>query len=138
MASCIVRSTACSRASGEPSRRAACCALPGQGWLVRTRSWTALGPLTDPRGGRAPAEPVDFISYPYEWTFGQLRDAALLTLDLQVAADAAGFTLRDRRPTTCSSIEAAVLIDTLVRAGQAGRPVVAYRQFCEHFLAPSP
>src|SRR5687768_11235596 len=26
-------------------------------------------------------ERIEFISYPYEWTFGELRDAALLTLD---------------------------------------------------------
>ena len=40
-------------------------------------------------------ERVPFISYPYEWSFGQLRDAALLTLDLQERALARGLTLRD-------------------------------------------
>jgi hypothetical protein len=38
---------------------------------------------------------VPFISYPYEWSFGQLRDAALLTLEIQQAALEAGLTLRD-------------------------------------------
>ena len=28
-------------------------------------------------------EPIGFISYPYEWSFSQLQDAALLTLRLQ-------------------------------------------------------
>jgi hypothetical protein len=40
-------------------------------------------------------ERVPFISYPYEWSFGQLKDAALLTLDLQARALARGFVLRD-------------------------------------------
>ena len=31
-------------------------------------------------------EAVPFISYPYEWTFGMLKDAALLHLDLMLAA----------------------------------------------------
>ena len=35
-------------------------------------------------------ERVEFISYPYEWSFGQLRDAALLTLELQERALARG------------------------------------------------
>ena len=40
-------------------------------------------------------ERVEFISYPYEWSFGQLRDAALLTLELPERALARGLTLRD-------------------------------------------
>ena len=40
-------------------------------------------------------EPVHFISYPYEWSFGQLQDAALLTLELQERALGRGMTLRD-------------------------------------------
>ena len=39
--------------------------------------------------------PVPFVSYPYEWSFGQLRDAALLTLDVQERALDRGFVLRD-------------------------------------------
>ncbi len=83
-------------------------------------------------------EQLDLISYPYEWSFGQLKDAALLTLDLQAQALAAGLTLRDasayniqfRGPTP-------VLIDSLsFERHEAGAPWVAYRQFCEHFLAP--
>src|SRR6185503_8235227 len=43
-------------------------------------------------------EPVDFISYPYEWSFGQLKDAALLTLEAQALAAEAGFEMRDATP----------------------------------------
>ena len=38
-------------------------------------------------------EAVEFISYPYEWCFGQLRDAALATLEIQRRALARGLSL---------------------------------------------
>ena len=83
-------------------------------------------------------ERVGFISYPYEWTFSELKDAALLTLDVQREALGAGFVLKDAsaynvqfhrgRPT---------LIDSLsFERAEPEAPWVAYRQFCEHFLAP--
>lgn len=31
-------------------------------------------------------ELIPFISYPYEWCFSQIKDAALLTLDIHLAA----------------------------------------------------
>ena len=40
-------------------------------------------------------EPLEFISYPYEWSFSQLKDAALLTLRAQAMAMEAGMSLRD-------------------------------------------
>ncbi|MGH2981309.1 MAG: class I SAM-dependent methyltransferase, partial [Solirubrobacterales bacterium] len=43
-------------------------------------------------------ERVPFVSYPYEWTFEMLRDAALLQLDLQLAALDEGLTLKDATP----------------------------------------
>ena len=83
-------------------------------------------------------EEVSFVSYPYEWTFGQLRDAALLTLDAQSAALGAGFTLRDATAYNVQFLRGRpVLIDTLsFEPLEPGAPWVAYRQFCEHFLAP--
>lgn len=83
-------------------------------------------------------EPVPFISYPYEWSFGQLQAAALATLEIQKRALARGMSLKDSsayniqfhsgRPT---------LIDTLsFEAYREGEPWDAYRQFCQHFLAP--
>ena len=38
-----------------------------------------------------------FVSYPYEWAFGLLKDAALVTLEAQSIASAAGFALRDAK-----------------------------------------
>lgn len=83
-------------------------------------------------------EPIDFISYPYEWTFGELRDAALLTLDAQLEALSRGMTLRDASAYNVQfrGVQP-VLIDSLSFARlEPDAPWVAYRQFCEHFLAP--
>ena len=83
-------------------------------------------------------ELVGFISYPYEWTFSQLKDAALLTLDVQQAALDKGMSLRDASAFNVQFVNARpILIDTLsFEITKAGRPWIAYRQFCEHFLAP--
>jgi len=83
-------------------------------------------------------EPVDFVSYPYEWTFGQLKDAALLTLDLQEDAERAGFTLRDASAYNIQFHRGRpILIDSLsVEHLNPAEPWAGYRQFCQHFLAP--
>ena len=83
-------------------------------------------------------EPVPFISYPYEWCFSQLRDAALATLRVQMAALGHGLILKDASAYNIQFRSGRpVLIDTLsfeiYRAGEAWS---AYRQFCQHFLAP--
>ena len=83
-------------------------------------------------------ERVPFISYPYEWSFGQLRDAALLTLDLQERALARGLTLRDASAYNVQFVAGRPLfIDTLsFEPREPGAPWAGYRQFCEHFLVP--
>jgi hypothetical protein len=83
-------------------------------------------------------EPLEFVSYPYEWCFGQLKDAALLTLDIERRALERGMTLRDATAYNVQFRGAQpVFIDTLSLGKQAeDEPWVAYRQFCEHFLAP--
>jgi ribosomal protein L11 methylase PrmA len=83
-------------------------------------------------------EPVDFISYPYEWSFGQLRDAALLTLDIQERALVRGLTLRDASAYNVQFHGGRpVFIDTLsFERRKEGAPWLAYRQFCEHFVVP--
>jgi hypothetical protein len=82
--------------------------------------------------------PVPFISYPYEWSFGQLRDAALLTLDVQERALERGFVLRDASAYNVQLVDGRPLfIDTLsFERYRVGGPWAAYKQFCEHFLAP--
>jgi hypothetical protein len=83
-------------------------------------------------------ERIEFISHPFEWTFGELRDAALLTLDAQLDALAAGWQLKDASAYNVQFRDARpILVDSLsFEPHEDGAPWVAYRQFCEHFLAP--
>ena len=81
---------------------------------------------------------IEFISYPFEWTFSELKDAALLTLDVELDALAVGWTLKDASAYNVQFRDARpILIDSLsFEPHEDGAPWVAYRQFCEHFLAP--
>ena len=81
---------------------------------------------------------VGFISYPYEWCFGQLQDAALLTLEIQQRALARGFSLRDSSAYNVQFHGGRPLfIDSLsFEPLEEGKPWIAYKQFCEHFLLP--
>jgi len=83
-------------------------------------------------------ELVDFVSYPYEWSFGQLKDAALATLRIQKIALEKGMSLRDASAYNIQFHRGRpVLIDTLsFEVLKEGQPWIAYRQFCQHFLAP--
>lgn len=83
-------------------------------------------------------ESIPFISYPYEWCFSQLRAAALLTLEAQRRAVPRGLSLKDASAYNVQFRgHRPVLVDTLsFEAYEPGRPWVAYRQFCQHFLAP--
>jgi hypothetical protein len=83
-------------------------------------------------------EKVGFISFPYEWSFSQLKNAAQITLQIQKIALQNGMSLKD-----CSAYNIQffhgkpILIDTLsFERYQEGEPWAAYRQFCQHFLAP--
>jgi len=83
-------------------------------------------------------ETIPFISYAYEWSFSQLQDAALATLSIEKVALEHGMSLKD---ASAYNIQfrgcRPVLIDTLsFEQYREGEPWVAYRQFCQHFLAP--
>lgn len=83
-------------------------------------------------------ERIPFISYPYEWCFSELKDAALATLDVHKRALARGMILKDATAYNVQFRQCRpVLIDTLsFETYREGEPWVAYRQFCQHFLAP--
>ncbi len=83
-------------------------------------------------------EVIPFISYPYEWSFGELRDAALLTLNIHMAALETGMILKDASAYNVQFINGApIFIDTLsFDIYTEGAPWIAYGQFCRHFLAP--
>ena len=78
-----------------------------------------------------------FVSYPYEWCFGQLKAAAELTLEIARKALGFGMCLKDASAYNIQFRGALpILIDTLSFRLVPGEPWVAYRQFCQHFLAP--
>lgn len=83
-------------------------------------------------------ELVPFISYPYEWCFSQLKNAARATLAIQKTAMQHGMTLKDASAFNIQFLRGKpVLIDTLsFEKMEEGKPWIAYRQFCQHFLAP--
>ena len=81
---------------------------------------------------------LPMISYPWEWTFSMLKDAALLQLEVMEQLLPKGFWLRDASAFNVQyDGQRLRLIDTL-SIGQRipNSPWVAYRQFCAHFLAP--
>lgn len=83
-------------------------------------------------------EQLRYISYPYEWSFSQLKDAALLTIDIQIEALKYGMFLKDASAYNVQFHKGRpIFIDTLsFEKYHEGDPWVAYRQYCQHFLGP--
>ncbi len=81
---------------------------------------------------------VPFISYPYEWAFSMLRDAALLQLELLTAALGEDMILKDSSSFNVQWLGAKpTFIDVAsFERLQPGAPWVGYRQFCQLFLYP--
>ena len=81
---------------------------------------------------------VPVISYPYEWTFSMLRDAAALQLHLVERSVSNDFTLKDATPYNIQFIDKKpVFIDIpSFEPLRQGEPWAGYRQFCEMFLFP--
>ena len=81
---------------------------------------------------------LDVITYPYEWSFSMLKDAALLQLSLLKAAFDEGFTLKDSTPFNIQFVGTRpVFIDvpSFVRR-EDGEVWLGYRQFCMLYLYP--
>ncbi|MCC6682440.1 MAG: SAM-dependent methyltransferase [Phycisphaeraceae bacterium] len=81
---------------------------------------------------------IGFISYPYEWSFSQYRDAALLTLRVQQLALEHGMVLKDASAYNVQFENGRpIFIDTLsFERYVEGEPWIAYGQFVQHFLGP--
>lgn len=81
---------------------------------------------------------IPVITYPYEWCFDLLKDAALLTLTLAEKAMQHEMMLKDASPYNVQLHNGkSVFIDTLsFEKLDTTKPWIAYRQFCEAFLAP--
>ena len=71
---------------------------------------------------------INIISYPYEWSFSQLKDAALLTIKIQKIALEHGMSLKDASAYNVQFLDGqAIFIDTYLlkhikRAGP-GQPI---------------
>lgn len=94
---------------------------------VAKGSWKILKP-----------EQIPFISYPYEWGFSMMKDAALVTLRIQRIALKHGMNLKDASAFNMQFVNGKPIhIDSLsFEIYEEGKPWVAYKQFVEHFLSP--
>lgn len=81
---------------------------------------------------------IPFVSYPFEWSFSQLKDAALLALAIQKKALDYGLVVKDASAYNVQFLDGRpIWIDTLSFEKHIPEsPWTAYRQFCQHFLAP--
>lgn len=107
--------------------------------LIKHSEVTEQIEITDPNVHKIiEPEPITFISYPYEWCFEQLKDASLLTLQIQKIALSYGMTLKDASAYNIQFLRGKpIFIDSLsFEIYQNNEPWFAYRQFCEHFLNP--
>ncbi len=83
-------------------------------------------------------ERIPVITYPYEWPFEMLRDAALLQIEVARRALAEGFITKD---ATSYNVQFDGTRPVFIDVGsfeplRAGEPWPGYRQFCELFLNP--
>lgn len=112
--------------------------LISQGLIVKTAAASLDSSPVEGAIAVLKPELIKTISYPYEWSFSQLKDAAILTLDLHEAALQAGMTLKDASAYNVQFHHGKpIFIDTLSFARYVdGEPWIAYGQFCRHFFAP--
>lgn len=113
--------------------------LTKKGWLVAHKEiQDTFSEKTDICYKVIRPEIVEFISYPYEWSFNQIKDAALLTLEIQKAAIAKSLILKDASAYNIQFHHGKpILIDTLsFNEYIEGAAWDGYKQFCQHFLAP--
>ena len=80
---------------------------------------------------------IPFISYPYEWSFDQLKDSAILTLKVMLKALDYGMCLKDASAYNIQFLDGKpIFIDTLSFDFFQDKSWTGYGQFCRHFLAP--
>ena len=83
-------------------------------------------------------EAVDFLTWPYEWPFSMLKDAALLQLRLLQMCAQSGWMLKDATPYNVQwTGTRPVFIDIpSFEPWESGEYWQGYRQFCSTFLIP--
>lgn len=97
---------------------------------ISNDAWDASAVIEHPR--------LDMITYPYEWTFEMLKDAALLHLELLESALRSGFTMKDATPYNIQFVANRPMFIDLgsFEPYQEGEPWIGYRQFSRLFLFP--
>jgi SAM-dependent methyltransferase len=113
--------------------------LVGEGRIVGTSVHEGDAPLS-PRGQSwaqvLEHERIPVVSYPYEWPFAMLREAALLHLDVLAAALDEDMSLKDG---TAYNVQFVGARPTFIDIGSFERstgPWPGYRQFCQTMLFP--
>jgi len=94
--------------------------------------------LSDGWSGVIEHEEIPYVSYPYEWSFSMLRQAALLHLEILESSLENGWILKDATPYNVQWYGVnPIFIDTpSFIPWESGSPWVAYRQFCSMFFTP--
>jgi len=112
--------------------------LVGAGWLIPHSVAGGEPALTDEGWLIIKPEQVRFWSYPYEWCFSQLKDAAKLTLEIQKTALRYGMSLKDASAYNVQFLDGnPTFVDSLsFEIYDPERGWQGFRQFCMHFLAP--
>ena len=114
-------------------------AAQADGRLVATTAVpVAEAPIDASWAGALRHERLRVLTYPYEWAFSMLRDAARLQLELSRAALAEGVLTKD---ATSYNVQFDGSRPVFIDLGSferlvPGEPWAGYRQFCELFLNP--
>ncbi len=116
--------------------------LVAEGRIVGTRALdgAALAGSTNPRG--APwsrvleHEVVPVMTYPFEWPFAMLQDAAICHLEVLLAALEEGITTKDGTAYNVAFVGRRPVFLDIGSFTPAAGPWPGYRQFCQTFLFP--
>jgi 2-polyprenyl-3-methyl-5-hydroxy-6-metoxy-1,4-benzoquinol methylase len=81
---------------------------------------------------------LPFVSYPYEWSFSQFKEAAILTLKINQLALEYGMILKDASMFNVQFIGCKPIFIDLAsfEIYEQDTPWKAYYQFCKHFYGP--
>ena len=103
--------------------------LVEEGLLVEHKEVPAMAGLPKTTYKVIQPNVIPFISYPYEWSFSQLQDAALITLRIQKIAMKHDMVLKDASAYNVQFLSGKpIFIDTLSFEEYNPQPWVAYKQ----------
>lgn len=113
--------------------------LVGEGHIVGTTPHEGEAPPS-PRGASWARvlrhERIPVVSYPYEWPFAMLREAASLHLDVLRAALDEGVSLKDGTAYNVQFVGSRPMFIDIGSFEDAAGPWPGYRQFCQTMLFP--